>query len=225
MNLLIGEELDLIFRVHGDLDKAAGMRSYMKDRFQYYGINSPLRKQLTKEYFKEQGYPDPGELESILQILWQYDEREMQYVGIDLVRRLIKKQGPEFIHSLEEFILRKSWWDTVDALSHDAGTLLQQYPDLQPLTTDRWIKHESFWLRRAAVIHQLKWKEKTHWERLQDYILQVAHEKEFFLRKACGWALREYSKSRPDRVQSFIEKYRHHLSGLTIREGSKYLKL
>ena len=69
----------------------------------------------------------------------------------------------------------------------------------------------------------LKWKEKTHWERLQDYILQVAHEKEFFLRKACGWALREYSKSRPDRVQSFIEKYRHHLSGLTNREGSKYL--
>lgn len=223
--MTIAEELDSIFASYADPQKASAMQKYMKDSFAYYGINSPLRKQLTKDYFREKGYPKAAEASRILGDLWAYDEREMQYVGIDLTRRLIKKQEEDFIKVLEQLILKKSWWDTVDALSVDAGTHLLRYPDLQPNITNRWISHDNFWLQRAAIIHQLMYKEKTNWEMLTDYILRVAHDKEFFLRKACGWALRQYSKTAPDRVRDFLMKYRDSLSGLTIREGSKYIKM
>jgi len=182
-----------------------------------------LRKELLRGYFSRVSYPTPDFLPELLRELWAYDQREMQYVGIDLSRRLVKKQERHFISVLEELILKKSWWDTVDALSIDVGTHLLRFPELQPQITDHWITQNNFWLQRAAIIHQLMYKEKTNWDMLSDYILRVAHDKEFFLRKACGRALRQYSKTAPVRVQEFLIRYGDSLSGLTIREGSKYL--
>ena len=223
MSTTIDEDLAEIFQDHADFDRAEAMSAYMKNQFSFYGISSPLRKCLCKEYFKNRGYPTPHELPGLLDFLWQYDEREMQYAGIDLVRRLIKKQPTEFISILEDLILRKSWWDTVDALSIDAGTLMLRYPDLRPVTTNGWINSDDLWLKRAAIIHQLKYKDETDWPLLQHYILQVCHSKEFFLRKAAGWALREYSKTDPYRVKAFLKRHEDKLSALTIREGSKYV--
>jgi 3-methyladenine DNA glycosylase AlkD len=223
MKRSIAEDLADIFHDHSDPDRAESMRAYMKNQFHYYGISSPFRKSLCQDYFKTHEYPTPIELPELLHHLWQYDEREMQYVGMDLVRRLIKKQPAAFMDVLENLILRKSWWDTVDALSIDAGTLLFRHPHLQPDTTNRWINAENMWLKRAAIIHQLKYKNATDWDLLRHYILQVSHDKAFFLRKAAGWALREYAKTNPDQVRSFLDKHRNKLSGLTIREGSKYV--
>lgn len=219
----IAEDLHRLFQAQGDPDRAVGMRWYMKDQFDYYGVSSPNRKAIVRQYFQVHGYPSPVDLPGILLTLWEYDQREMQYAGLDLIRRLTKKQPAGFITDLENLMLLKSWWDTVDALSVDAGTLLRMYPDLQPATTDRWIGSENFWLQRAAVLHQLKYKEATNWDRMQDYILKIAHSPEFFLRKAAGWALREYSKTNPNEVKAFIERHQSKLSGLTIREGSKYV--
>ncbi|MBK8504386.1 MAG: DNA alkylation repair protein [Saprospiraceae bacterium] len=217
------EDLADIFQAHADPDRAKSMRAYMKNQFQYYGISSPLRRSLCRDYFQIDQYPTTVELPELVDQLWQYDEREMQYVGADLIRRLVKKQPAAFIDVLENLILRKSWWDTVDALSIDAGTLMLRHPQLQPDTTNRWVNSEHLWLKRAAVIHQLKYKDATDWELLQDYILQVCQSKEFFLRKAAGWALREFSKTNPAQVKSFLGKHRDKLSGLTVREGSKYV--
>lgn len=223
MSKNIPEEIYRLFTDHADAGRAQAMQAYMKDRFEYFGINSPTRKALSREYFKLAGYPGVNELDEVVTELWSYDHREMQYVGVDLIRRYIRKLPEDFIDTIEALILRKSWWDTVDHLSIDAGSLFQRYPHLLPARTDDWINHESMWLRRAAVIHQLMYREATDWDRLQDYILRVAHENEFFIRKACGWALRQYSKTRPDRVGDFISRHRNMLSGLTIREGSKYI--
>jgi 3-methyladenine DNA glycosylase AlkD len=219
----IAEDLDRLFQAQGDPDRAGGMRWYMKNQFDYYGVSSPLRKSIVRQYFQDYGYPSTADLPEILLDLWEYDQREMQYAGLDLIRRLTKKQPAGFIDVLEKLILSKSWWDTVDALSVDAGTLLRIYPELQPGTTDRWIASDNFWLQRAAILHQLKYKEATNFDRMQDYILNIAHRPEFFLRKAAGWALREYSKTSPQGVKAFIERHRGKLSGLTIREGSKYV--
>lgn len=219
----LAEDLDYLFREKGDATRAEGMRRYMKDQFPYYGISSPVRRTILSEYFTLNNYPDSSGFPVILDELWSYDEREMQYAGLDLIRRLIKKQPLEFIEVLEDLIVRKSWWDTVDALSVDAGTLFQKYPALQISTTTHWMSSGNLWLKRAAVIHQLKYKEHTDWNLLQKYILQIADSTDFFLRKAAGWALRQYSKHNPQAVRNFIEKYRDKLSGLTIREGSKYV--
>jgi 3-methyladenine DNA glycosylase AlkD len=94
---------------------------------------------------------------------------------------------------------------------------------LQPATTNVWIEGQNFWLQRAAILHQLMYKEDTDWEMLQSYILKTCHSNEFFIRKAEGWALRQYSKIDPTSVRSFIDLHRSKLSGLTIKEGSKYL--
>ena len=219
----LAEKVGLIFREVSDPERAARMQAYMKDKFSYFGINSPGVKSLLKNYFLENEYPKPDELSEILYELWEWDEREMQYVGLRLLRRIVKKLSSDFIVTLEDLITRKSWWDTVDALSVDAGTLLLIYPELQPATTDRWIKSDLMWLRRAAIIHQLMYRDKTNWSMMQRYILETCHEPEFFIRKAGGWALRQYSKTDPVAVKAFIDQYKSKLSGLTIREGSKYL--
>ncbi|MCB0666072.1 MAG: DNA alkylation repair protein [Saprospiraceae bacterium] len=218
----IAEEINALFSEHADPERAEGMKAYMKGQFEYYGINSPLRKELLRAFFKANGSPQ-DELTDLVRELWLYDQREMQYVATDLIRRHIRKQPASFIQVIESLILKKSWWDTVDHLSVNAGTLMQKHPDLQPAVTDSWIRSDSMWLRRAAVIHQLMYKGSTNWTMLQDYILRVAHEEEFFIRKACGWALRQYSKTSPQQVAAFIDQYRDQLSGLTIREGSKYI--
>ncbi len=88
---------------------------------------------------------------------------------------------------------------------------------------DNWITDENMWIRRSALLFQLRWKEKTHKEQLFNYCIKTMHEKEFFIRKAVGWVLREYSKTDPISVRNFIQENRSHLSGLSLREASKYI--
>jgi 3-methyladenine DNA glycosylase AlkD len=122
---------------------------------------------------------------------------------------------------LQELITSKSWWDTVDPLASSfVGTLASRYPELIP-QIDQWAADANMWLRRTAILFQLKFKENTDEERLYTNIQFNAERKEFFIQKAMGWALREYSKTNPESVRVFIE--RNSLPKLTIREGSKYI--
>ena len=210
-----------LFEKHGDAAIAADMSKYMRDQFPMYGIKRPLRNELQKKHIAKHGLPQPSELTIVLQDLWQFDQRESQLFGVDLVKRLYKHQSIDFIKVFEQLILNKSWWDTVDLLATTAGLFMQRYPELIPKIPNRWIASDDFWLQRSAILFQLKFKENTDWTLLKKYILHVAESKEFFLQKASGWALREYSKRFPDQVRDFIAL--HPLAKLTIREGSKYL--
>ena len=185
------ENLSVFFQQHANPERAEQMQAYMRGQFAFYGLSSATVKSLLAEYVQQEGFPAPENLPMVLRDLWDYDEREMQYVGTKLVRRLIEKQLASFIEILEDLITRKSWWDTVDALSLDAGTLFKTHPSLQPSTTNRWIDSKNIWLQRAAIIHQLMYKKDTDWEMLQTYILSTCHNSEFFIRKAAGWALRQ----------------------------------
>jgi len=217
------EEIAKIFSEERDDEKVEGMIAYMKGHFSAYGITAPRRRSLVKSYFQNEGYPTPDEFPELLSALWDFDEREMQLVGTDLVRKLIKQQPEAFIDTVEALISRKSWWDTVDALSIDCGTLIMRFPVLSEVT-DRWIKSENMWLQRAAILHQLMYKEKTDWEKLKRYVLETCGSTEFFLRKAGGWALRQYSRSNPEAVRQFLDLYSGQMSGLALREASKYFR-
>ncbi len=201
---------------------AVAMSKYMKDNFTFFGIKSPERKSLTASYLRKHAFPD-ADLAEVISLLWKKDEREMQYIGIELLTRKIKKQDAAFIQLIEWLIIHKSWWDTVDFLGPLAGTLFLQHPTLQPTTTNRWIHSENMWLNRAALLFQLKYRDQTDFKLLTAYILTVVDSQEFFIRKAIGWSLRQYSKFEPKLVEDFIMKYENRLSGLSIREGLKHI--
>lgn len=211
-----------LFEAHRNEENAAPMAKYMRDQFPFLGIKTPERKELLKQFFQESNIlKSPFQIEFVLS-LWEKDEREYQYAALTYIEKMVKKLTKSDFPLMEQLILTKSWWDTVDVLApKPVGVLANQYPEIIHEKMDGWSVAENMWLRRSAILFQLKYKQNTNEELLYRYITQNAKDKEFFIQKAIGWALREYSKTNPESVRIFIE--RHPLANLSIREGSKYI--
>ncbi|MCH6268773.1 DNA alkylation repair protein [Bacillus sp. FJAT-50051] len=199
------------------------MEKYMKGHFPFLGIKKPLRSELEKQFFKETGILKEPFNQDFVWGLWEKEEREYQYTALVYMEKSLNKLDKSDLSFMERLITTKSWWDTVDAIApKPVGTIAQVFPEVIEETINGWSVHEYLWLRRAAILFQLKYKEKTDEELLYQYILENASSKEFFIQKAIGWALREYSKTNPGSVGRFIVG--HQLAPLSIREGSKYVK-
>ncbi|WP_240702917.1 DNA alkylation repair protein [Cohnella luojiensis] len=210
------------FRQHADREKAKSMEDYMRNQYPFLGIKTPERTSLTKEFWSKHGIPAGDELLYVVQQLWQLPEREFQNVAMAYLEKYGKQAKKTDIVAFESLITTKSWWDTVDYLaSHTMGDHLTRYPDLIPAYAERWIESDDFWLRRTALLYQLRYKQRTDVDRLFDFINRCKDEKEFFIRKAIGWALREYSKTDEDAVRRFVAETR--LSPLSEREALKYV--
>jgi 3-methyladenine DNA glycosylase AlkD len=201
------------------------MAAYLKNHFPFYGLKAPQRRALVKPLRPPR--PDSWSLAE-----WTHfarlsytagEPRELQYILNDWwVPSWARQLGPDWLPLVEELIQTLSWWDTVDWLaSHFAGNILRNTPELRNATADRWIASDNIWLQRTAILFQLQYKSATDTALLFDCILQRADSDEFFVQKAAGWALRQYSKVNPIAVATFIGQ--HRLSPLTVREGSKYL--
>lgn len=215
------EQLTAMFEEHRNDDNAGPMKKYMKDHFPFLGIKSPLRKELEKQFFKETGILKEEFNKDIVEGLWDKDQREYQYTAITYIGKFIKKMPKDTILLLERLITTKSWWDSVDSIAPLVGELARKYPELVEENINHWSIHDNFWLRRASILFQLKYKNETNEALLYKYMVKNADSKEFFIQKAIGWALREYSKTNPESVKAFIEG--NELAPLSIREGSKYL--
>jgi len=145
----------------------------------------------------------------------------MQYAGMEVLFRQRKKSSAESIGLLEWMITRKSWWDTVDYIAPNlVGNLFIAFPELRDETIENWMKSGNFWLQRSCLLFQLKYKANTDSGLLFNLCTRLAGEKEFFIRKAIGWSLREYAKTNPEAVKSFVD--RTELSGLSKREALKH---
>ncbi|MBU5454958.1 DNA alkylation repair protein [Caproiciproducens sp. MSJ-32] len=204
-----------------DPNNAAPMKAYMKNQFEFLGIKTPLRKELEKPFFKKLDKNSPIDREFV-KSLWKEEYREFQYLGVDYLIKEKKKLQNDDIHFIKELIINKSWWDTIDLIaSHLVGEICQKYPKLIDEYILKWSQDENMWLRRTAILFQLKYKENTNTEVLEKVILNNNEDNEFFIEKAIGWALREYSKSNKEWVKIFISSYK--LSKLSVKEGSKYL--
>ncbi|MCR9174050.1 MAG: DNA alkylation repair protein [bacterium] len=207
-----------------DADAAYGekMSAYMKGKFVYYGIPAPMRNSIQKEWFSEvkDAKVDRWEL---IDALWDGEQREFQYVAIDLLKRTPKRLiVREDLPAIEHLITTKSWWDTVDLIaSNYVGAYFQKFPDTLPATIEAWRHEPNLWLNRTCLIFQLKYKEDTDFELMKSLIIQYQGNSEFFIQKAIGWALRQYSKTAPEEVREFVEEIR--LEGLARREAVKYL--
>ena len=197
---------------------AVAMKQYMRDQFEHLGIKTPDRRNINKAIQAQHGLPAIADMPVLIKALWEKPEREYQHAAIDLMQQLRKEWTLEDIHLFEYMITHKSWWDSVDnVVSFLAGPWLKKFTAVQPAVTNGWSNSDNMWLQRAAIIFQNAYKQQTNEQLLFHYIKQHAHSKEFFIQKAIGWALREYSKTNPDSVQTFVK--RHTLAPLSRREA------
>jgi 3-methyladenine DNA glycosylase AlkD len=217
------KQLEEKFELHRNPGQAVPMERYMKGNFPFLGIRTPERRKLTKEFFADTGILKEPFQHELVSKLWKKEEREYQYAACDYITSSLKKLVKEDMLFMEKLITEKSWWDTVDTLAaHPVGRIASDHPEDIEKTVRGWAFGSDLWLRRTSIIFQLRYKQNTREDILYEFISQNAGSKEFFIQKAIGWALREYSKTNPESVRSFISST--SLAPLSIREGSKYLK-
>ncbi len=203
--------------------RAEQMARYMRDQFAFFGIGSPDRRRAVSDVTTAARRSDASSLLAFADLCWAAPERELQYVGADALRAGRATFTPDHLDRLASLITTKSWWDTVDVVApYQVGSVVQRHPDAAQVM-DEWIASDNIWIARSALLHQLHYKERTDADRLFDYSLQRAADTEFFIRKAIGWALRQYSKVAPDAVAAFVDEHEAEFSGLTVREARKHL--
>lgn len=195
----------------------------MRNQFKFLGIKTPEQNALFKQFLAAYGLPELRELEPLLLTLWAWPEREFQYIGGDFLHRFRKQLTPEILPTIETLITTKSWWDTVDGLaSRKVGDLFQQFPGEVGEYIHRWRHSDNSWLRRTTLLFQLSYKANTDEALLFSLIKENTSSDEFFIQKAIGWALREYSKTASMAVKQFVTE--QTMASLSKREALKWLK-
>lgn len=200
---------------------AEPMARYMKDLFPFCGVKKPQRALLERPFLKESlTLPIPELIQEIFRN-YRREEREYQYYAIDLAQKNIKRFSLEELAVLLPLLGEKSWWDSIDAWRKVFSTWVLAHPSEIEKVFAFFYQQENFWYRRVAINLQLMFKEKTDTELLTKAILADLTADEFFIQKAIGWALRDYSKVNQEWVKRFMEQ--QALSKLALREGSKYI--
>ncbi len=200
-------------------EKAPAMEAYMKNKFFFYGVPAPLRKDILGQFKAQYVLENNIQFWKLIELLWQDEHRECQYFASDLLTGLVRKLQMDDVAKLEKLILEKSWWDTVDALAASIiGPALLKHPEYLKQKSWFWSGSDNIWLIRTSIIVQLKYGLNTNWELMQELILKHADAKDFFIRKAQGWALRQYARFRPLEVHDFVKQH-SELSMLTKKEA------
>lgn len=208
----------------GDPDKAVQMAAYMKTSMPFYGVQKPERIPIIrhiKRTFKPIGLKQYKE--NVL-CLWRMPHREEKYIAINYSESFPQFVSQESISLYERLIREGAWWDFVDAISINlvGEAYLKELDSMRPLM-EKWSKDKDMWIRRASVISHLHHKKETDHEFLFCLCERLAHEKEFFIQKGIGWALREYSKTNPKAVKKFIKEKKGILAPLSYREAAKHI--
>lgn len=202
---------------------AEPMKAYMKHHFPFLGIKSPERKEILKTFFSEHEIPEKTELLEEVWEIYQLREREYQYAAIALLNKKIKLLNIDDLVFIEKLIVEKSWWDSVDSIAPTiVGHVVKKDRQSGEQVMLKWSDSDNMWLNRAAILHQLKYKDATNEKMLIEIILKHTHSNEFFIQKAIGWVLREYAKTNAAFVQQFVTSY--ELKPLSKREALRHFK-
>ena len=215
--------LNLIADLEGNRNEllAESMSKYMQDKFRFLGIRGATRTEIYKKYF-----PDARKTKIIdwdfVESCWNKEEREFQYVVVYYLKAMQRFCKREDISRLKYLIVTKSWWDTVDLLAKVVGSLVIRIEGYEQIMLE-WSKDSNIWLKRVAILYQLSLKDKVDKQILDKILVNNLGDNEFFINKAIGWALRDYSKFDPEWVREFIKENKANMTNLSIREASKYL--
>ena len=200
---------------------AESMSKYMQDKFRFLGVRGASRTEIYKKYFPEVRKSKAIDWDFI-ENCWNKEEREFQYVVVYYLKAMQKFLKREDISRLKYLIVTKSWWDTVDLLAKVVGSLVIRIEGYDQIMLE-WSKDSNMWLKRVAILYQLSLKEKVDEIILDKILVNNLGDSEFFINKAIGWALRDYSKYNPEWVKEFIRKNKDNMANLSIREASKYI--
>lgn len=214
-------EIKQRFESMEDKGNASSMSKYMRNLFIFYGLPTPKRKALYKDIIKEEKKQKKIDWEFLDQC-YKDEHREFQYVVCDYLIAMNDFLTYEDIPKIKTYAQTKQWWDTIDCLDRVIGEIGLRDQRVDALMIE-WSQDDDFWIRRIAIDHQLCRKEKTDTELLEKILVNNFGSDEFFINKAIGWALRDYSKTNPDWVRAFIDKYKDQMDKLSIKEASKYI--
>lgn len=208
---------------HRNPEYAVSMAAYMKNQFVFFGLKRPDWEPLVLLSLRT-APEDETWLHDTARLLWSQQEREFVYIAAQLLKKNKATLTPTTLALLEELIPQNAWWDSVDSLVQSVLVWLPlRFPELRG-EMDRWSREENLWLRRAAILHQLGHRQQTDTERLFRYCRENATEKDFFIRKAIGWALRNYAATNPTAVREFVKANQNRFSPLSVREALKHLQ-
>ncbi len=202
--------------------RAAAMSAYLRDQFPFLGIPTPARRAALKPLLKVDF--DQNRLLTVADQLWRLPEREYCYAAIDLLARHVGRLDSSAVAPLLALAQREPWWETVDGLAGIVGDVVHAARRSDPnaqATMDAALRHDCLWVRRIAMIHQLGWRLDTDTTRLFAYAEALAPEGDFFIRKAIGWALRDYARWNPQAVRDFVAAMGEGLSPLSAREATR----
>jgi len=207
---------------HFDKQKAGEMKKYMKEHFEFYGIPKPKRTELSKPFIIEITKLETNEIIQVSKNLWRMPQRELQYVALEILMKSKVHTAENSDKFFEWLVTTRSWWDTVDTLATRLfGKYFLVFPEKRDKRLGNWCKSGNLWLIRSAILFQLYYKNKTDEVLLFGLCKQHAGEKEFFIKKAIGWALRQYARTHPDAVRKFVKN--NTLQPLSLREAMKHL--
>ncbi|GHP14880.1 DNA-7-methylguanine glycosylase [Lentilactobacillus fungorum] len=212
----------MVFRLVGDQKNQPFMEKYMRNQFPFLGLRTPQRKAQSQAFIKASKQWPTTKVIATVNRLYQRKPREYQYVAIDVADANVNRLAFSDIKALTQFVQIKSWWDTVDAWRKVFGKFVILHPEQKPAVFALFYRHKNFWMRRVAILLQLLEKQTLDTELLTKAIEFDQTTNEFFIQKAIGWALRNYSKYHPEWVKQFLES--HELSKLAVKEGSKMLR-
>ncbi len=200
------------------------MAAYMKTTMPFYGVSGPARRAIGRELSGRFPPADPGAYREGVLALWALRHREEKYLAIAYARAFPRMVSATELPLYRRLVVEGGWWDFVDEIAvHLVGHTVRTEPDTAWQVVDGWADDPDMWLRRAAILCQNRSREATDTRRLFDFCLRCAAEKEFFIRKAIGWALRDYAWTDPDAVRRFLDEHGDELSSLSVREASKHL--
>lgn len=210
------------FEKIADPEIAKNQKNYMRNKFDFFGIQATPRRKATRKFMRKENRPSYEELETVVKELWQKEEREYQYFAAELVEKYKKDFTEDIIELFEYMITHKSWWDTVDQMAKNlVGPYFKKFPEKKDEYIEKWIQLDNIWLQRSCILFQLAYKEDTDVKLLFDIINRLKDIDEFFIQKAIGWALRQYARIEPKVIKNFVKN--NELSSLSEREALKHL--
>ena len=202
---------------------ALKQQEYVRNKFKYYGLTTTERRKIQAPFLIKDFLPPKEELPSLTKHLWEKEQREYQYFAQELVFKYAKKVQKHDIALYEYMVKTKSWWETVDFIATKLmGNYFKSFPEQKEIYVEKWLKSSNIWLQRSALLFQLKYKQDIDTQLLSHCINSLLGSKEFFINKAIGWVLREYSRTNPIWVVDFSKKTA--LNPLSKREALRLLK-
>ena len=207
-----------------DRAKAIPMAAYMKTDMPFYGVPKPGRVPIAREVKARFPPADAEDYRRMVLALWGLPHREEKYLAIGYAWTFRKHVVFSQVDLFERMIVEGAWWDFVDELASPiVGKIVLEDRLVMRPVLEEWVDGPDMWLRRTAILCQNRHKDQTDKAMLFDFCLRRSAEKEFFIRKAIGWALREYARTQPDEVRRFLAEHGDRLSGLSRREAARHL--